>query len=891
MPPCFFKTPVSFANRILARGFLVVCWIHFSLPIHAQLTMSQEATRSAVVDALCPTCVTVDLYPSPYVEQTLPGIQEALSYVGFDLRALLPEEASIISATLDVFDFNTEVSDQSVFVALMNVPSDWDPETLTLDEAKKRYGAVTSSSPSPMVRPNTRRALWQGEAIMDQDSSPGTSTAKRVVVQSAGGSSDEDLIDALNTALSDGDGFVTFIFYGKTLDDNAMVGIDFGDGEAGPTLTLKLAGGGDGGPTVTYDFDGADSGTWESIQVSQTEGGPNQLGLIRTEDPKVGNSVPPQPVNGTGFVGPVPFEAEDGTNARDQAHQTLVYRSPEFTMGLNGRISFALIGGSKPNFDLAEANANGLPEHSSSSGEMGVALRHAASGAYVSFHARSEDGSQAWETIVLDAVALESLVEPGHSYTLDFIDSYHGGWGWVGLDNVIIQQGIPTTRFDFDDETLQGWRVVQGSEQANGPQRLGVISESDPSVGNSVPPVPLNAPAFVGPIPFEAADGTNTRDQPHETLVLRSPVFRLYPNGRLSFSLIGGAHGALDLEAVNAEGLPEISSGSGVIGVALREETSGKYLAFNARSESGSQAWETILLDADDLRGVVGFGESYTLDFIDSHSGGWGWAGLDDVLIQEGTPVLSYDFDDKTLQGWTQVLVSETGPTELGVISIDDPAVGNSVPPTPLSAPAFVGPVPFEDPSGDNTRDQAHATLVLRSPAFPLYADGEISFSLIGGAHTNMDLEDANANGLPEASAGSGAIGVAVRDAQTGKYLTFHGRSESGSQSWETILLGSDDLAEVIEEGHLYTLDFIDSHSGGWGWAGLDDVLIRPGTSSEATELFLSASLEGERIVIEFSGKLESAESLQGPWQWVETATSPFSETATQKMHFYRVVP
>ena len=123
MPPYSFKSPVSFSNRILASGFLVFCWIHFSLPIHAQLTMSQEATRSAVVDALCPTCVTVDLYPSPYVEQTLPGIQEALSYVGFDLGALLPEGASIASATLDVFDFNTEVRDQSVFCLLYTSPS------------------------------------------------------------------------------------------------------------------------------------------------------------------------------------------------------------------------------------------------------------------------------------------------------------------------------------------------------------------------------------------------------------------------------------------------------------------------------------------------------------------------------------------------------------------------------------------------------------------------------------------------------------------------------------------------------------------------------------------------------------------------------------------------
>ncbi|MBT4276814.1 MAG: hypothetical protein HOD39_17915 [Verrucomicrobia bacterium] len=859
--------------------------------IHAQLTMSQEATRTAVVDALCPTCVTADLYPSPYAEQTLPGIQEALSYVGFDLAALLPEGAVITSATLDVFDLNTEVDDQFLYVALMDVPSDWDPETLTLDEAKKRYDAVTSTKPSPLVRPNTRRALWQGEVAMDLEFAPGQSTAKRAIVRSAGSSSDEDLVDALNMALSEGDGFASFGFYGKTLDDNAIVGIDFGDGEAGPTLTLKLAGGGDAGKTVIYDFDGGDAAGWEAVLESATEGGPNHLGLIHAEDPNVGDSVPPQPLTGAAFVGPIPFESEDGTNARDQAHQTLVYRSPEFIMGLNGRISFALIGGAKPNLDLEEVNANGLQEDSSTDGAIGVALRHADSGQYISFHARSEDGSQAWETIVLDANTLEPLIEPGQAYTLDFIDSFHGGWGWAGLDNVIIQQGVRTTQFDFDDETLQGWTVVQGSEEATGPHRLDVISQNDPTVGNSVPPTPLNAPAFVGPVPFEAADGTNTRDQSHKTLVLRSPPFSIYPNGMISFALIGGAHAGLDLDAVNADGLPEVSSGSGAIGVALRQVSNGAYLTFNARSESGSQAWETIILDQEDLRGVVAFGETYTLDFIDTHSGGWGWAGLDDVIIQEGTPILKYNFDDETLQGWTQEGISETGPTQLGVISVNDPTVGDSVPPVPLNAPAFVGPLPFEDPDGGNTRDQAHATLVLRSPPFSLFGDGEISFALIGGAHTTFDLEEVNANGLPEASGGGGAIGVALRDDQTGHYLAFYGRSESGSQSWETIILTSEDLAGVIDEGAQYTLDFIDSHSGGWGWAGLDDVIIRPGMAPETGGSIVSVGLEGGQIVVEYTGQLQQASQVEGPWLPVEGASSPFSEPASQEMQFFRAGP
>jgi len=49
-----------------------------------------------------------------------------------------------------------------------------------------------------------------------------------------------------------------------------------------------------------------------------------------------------------------------------------------------------------------------------------------------------------------------------------------------------------TTTYDFDDLTLQGWTQIWGSTTAGGPTSLGLISEDDPPVGNSVPPLPLS---------------------------------------------------------------------------------------------------------------------------------------------------------------------------------------------------------------------------------------------------------------------------------------------------------------------------------------------------------------------------------------------------------------
>ena len=576
-----------------------------------------------------------------------------LSYLAFDLNQL-PQGFEIVGATVSVFDIEPEHEDE-VEITFLDVPTDWDRATLTYDMAVAQYGAVeaTDSNDEPIAALDPAKILWLGKALMDNQTIPGTSTAIRTEMLSVSPFEEADLVAALKEEQTNGDGLVTMAIHGTTRNNNQILGIGFSDSEKGPTLSLTLAASGGSGTTTTYDFDDRTLQGWTQVWGSTTAGGPTNLGLISEDDPPVGNSVPPLPLSPPSFVGPVPFEAVDGTNTRDQAHETLLIRSPEFRIYPNGQISFGLIGGSHPNLDIEEiTDANALPWNSSTSGAIGVALRRVSDGRYLGFYARSESGSQFWETITLGEDELSGLVSGDEMYTLDFIDYHNGGWGWGAIDSVVIIEGTPVTTYDFDDRTLQDWTQVWGSTTAGGPTNLGLISEDDPPVGNSVPPLPLSPPSFVGPVPFEAVDGTNTRDQAHETLLIRSPEFRIYPNGQISFGLIGGSHPNLDIEEItDANALPWNSSTSGAIGVALRRVSDGRYLGFYARSESGSQFWETITLGEDELSGLVSGDEMYTLDFIDYHNGGWGWGAIDSVVIIEGTmsgqvpSAIGIDFD------------------------------------------------------------------------------------------------------------------------------------------------------------------------------------------------------------------------------------------------------
>lgn len=654
------------------------------IALTASVQMSQGVELSASIEATKSSYVDIFSQFSPSFDSTnnLPGSNRYLSYFAFDLSEL-PDGADIVSAEIHVFDLDPFIIGTNE-LALLDVPGDWTEETLTYDLAVQQYGAAlgTDELGGDISAYDFEKIAWFGEALMDNENAPGTaainSTRPFLAVDPY---TPEQLTAELNARRAAGDTIVTFAMRGKTTLDHYITGIEY-PSENGPTLQVTLSFGGGNGTTTAFNFDNGDLDGWTQILTSDLENGPTELGLISETDPAVGNSVPPVPLSSPSFIAPVPFEAEDGTNTRDQQHKTLLIRSPEFQIYPNGSISFALIGGSKPNFNMEDINTNGLPEISSGDGAIGVALRRVSDDQYIAFKARTTDGSQFWETITIGANDLNGLVSGDESYTLDFIDFNSGGWAWCGLDDIIIVPGTPLKIYNFDDLTLQGWTRVQNSTQENGPDGFDIITDNDPAVGNSVPPLASTAPAFVGPVPFEAEDGTNTRDQSHDTIVIRSPEFNIYEDGQISFTLIGGSKPNFNLEEINTNGLPATSTGDGAIGVALRRVSDGQYLLFRTRDTDGSQFWETITIGSDALTGLVSAGETYTLDFIDFNSGGWAWQALDDVVILEGTapnvleaPTISVSFTPEgavqvEFTGKLQVAPGLNGPwTDLNVTS------------------------------------------------------------------------------------------------------------------------------------------------------------------------------------------------------------------------------
>lgn len=206
-------------------------------------------------------------------------------------------------------------------------------------------------------------------------------------------------------------------------------------------------------------------------------------------------------------------------------------------------------------------------------------------------------------------VALSGSASVSPSQTTTYTLTATGGASGPISARVTIQvaTGVPLV-YDFDDSTFQGWTDLTAGAPIDG---------WDPVAG------------YGNPQSGPSAIRSRYHDNPHPTLLLRSPEFTLNGSGPLTAWLDGGS-GVGDLTGTTSANLPANPSEPGFQGIALRNAATDVYV-LSAMKASDNQ-WQQVTFSSSQLAGLDQ-NATYTLDLIDQAQGGWGWLSLDTVSI------------------------------------------------------------------------------------------------------------------------------------------------------------------------------------------------------------------------------------------------------------------
>lgn len=140
---------------------------------------------------------------------------------------------------------------------------------------------------------------------------------------------------------------------------------------------------------------------------------------------------------------------------------------------------------------------------------------------------------------------------------------------------------------------------------------------------------------------------------------------------------------------------------------------------------------------------------------------------------------ITYDFDDGTAQGWSNVLTSPNDPPTAYEPSSRSDAAAAAQSGNFRIIPQIAGPF-------SPTEDSPHNTLVFRSPEFMLGPSGSISLFLNIGHGFGSGLV-ANFANLPASSSTFGFEGVGLRRVSDGSYVLSARRSEFGVDAWTPV--------------------------------------------------------------------------------------------------------
>lgn len=206
---------------------------------------------------------------------------------------------------------------------------------------------------------------------------------------------------------------------------------------------------------------GFDDGTLQGWTLVSTDGQGRQFFALV---PPPLNSPNSTPQAGSHFIGlHIPaFTQTAPAYTQDGAHDTLLLRSPEFTLNGAGGLSAWLCGGGNGSPSLAGTAVSALPASSSTGGFRGIALRNVTTGQFV-LSASKTANANSWEQLGFTADQLAALPQ-NQVYTLDFIDAAQGSWGWVNMDSVSIPGNPAATADPF--VTWAGGKGLSGSAAA-----------------------------------------------------------------------------------------------------------------------------------------------------------------------------------------------------------------------------------------------------------------------------------------------------------------------------------------------------------------------------------------------------------------------------------------
>ncbi len=150
-------------------------------------------------------------------------------------------------------------------------------------------------------------------------------------------------------------------------------------------------------------------------------------------------------------------------------------------------------------------------------------------------------------------------------------------------------------------------------------------------------------------------------------------------------------------------------------------------------------------------------------------------------------------------------------------------------------------------------QDSQHPNHIMRSPAFLLTATSSIDFQLGGGTgstNTYVNSADIDPNGN---SSVTGQQKFYLRRVSDDTYLLNERRGSTANSwqsfTWDSLTISGAIAGDAADE--IYTVEWVDTYSGSWGFAMIDDVVLNNVTAIPEPSILALATL-GLAVLIGF---------------------------------------